>query len=385
MRAYPWPKLLIVAAVAALPAVAEAGTGVRSAKSRAQVQHTILVSRAYDGGAPNGPSFAPALGGGFWHVPRCIAFLSAASNLVSGDDNGKVDAFLSRGPGRLPVRMRLPDGSEPQTDVTEVAVSGDCSRAAFVAGGALYTYTPKKVRRVKARGTASDPSFSTGFGNDLVFTAERGVYLSRGGIKRPSLVGPGGRNPAFNDIHKPSPRCKHRTVAYERKVGGHWQIYARRIGGRARIASRRRGSLGNGDSRDPVIGNAGCYITFESDATNLGLNATRRKGDNNRQTDVYLYTAVRRITLVQSVWRKAIPLAAGGRNPSMSFYANYIVFDSVAPLRNQFPMTPWQERSLRSAGVSSSQYRDPIPPENPPPPPPPKENRQVYMRYLGPV
>jgi hypothetical protein len=440
-RAYP-----IVAAVAVLAFGLVAGSG--GAKERADLQHTILISRAFDGGVPNGPStnasisqdrrwaryvafeseasnlvrndangfkdvfvvrrggsyrnngsrwergktrlisrapgnagangpsWGAAVSGGFWHKPSCVAFLSAASNLVDGDTNGRVDAFVSRGPGRLPRRV-TPAGTTE--DTTEVAVSQDCSRMAFVTGGRLYVRVGKKVRQVKSYGVAADPSFSNGFTNDLVFTGGRGVYLSRGGTKRPKLLGPGGRNPVYSDIHKPPPNCKRRTLAYERRYKGRWQVVARVQGQKTRVISRRRRSHANRDSRNPVIGNAGCYVTFESDATNLGLNATGRKGDHNRVPDVYLYTAVRRITLVQSVRDKAIPLAAGGRRPSMSWYANYIVFDSAAPLKNQSPLAPWQERSLRS-----SQYRDPLPPPQPPSPPP-VENRQIYMRYLGPV
>jgi hypothetical protein len=354
------------------------GGSYRNNGSRWVPGKTRLISRAPGNAAANGPSWGAAVGGGFWHKPSCVAFLSAASNLVAGDANGRVDAFVSRGPGRLPRRVTPAGATE---DTTEVAVSQDCSRFAFVTGGRLYVRVGKKVRKVKSYGVAADPSFSNGFTNDLVFTGGKGVYLSRGGTKRPKLVGPGGRNPAYSDIHKPPPNCKRRTVAYERRSRGRWQIVARVQGDKTRVISRRRGSHANADSRGPVIGNAGCYVTFESDATNLGLNATRRKGDHNRAPDVYLYTAVRRITLVQSVRNKAIPLASGGRRPSMSWYANYIVFDAVAPLRDQFPLAPWQERSLRS-----SQYRDPLPPQPPPStPPPPVENRQVYMRYLGPV
>ena len=345
---------------------------------------TTLISRA-PGGPANGPSWGAAIDGGFWHTPSCVAFLSAASNLVPGDTNGKVDAFVSRRIGKLPRRVSLPGATE---DTTDVAVSQDCSRIAFVTGGRLYVKAGKKVREVKAQAPVSDPSFSNGFTNDLVFADARGVHIARGGTKRPKLLGPGGRNPAYSDIHKPPPNCKRRTLAYELKVGGRWQIVARVQGDKTRVISRRRGSHANGDSRDPVIGNAGCYVTFESDATNLGLNATRRKGDHNASPDVYLYTAVRRITLVQSVARKAIPLARGGRNPSMSWYANYIVFDSPAPLRNQFPLAPWQERTLRASSLTASQYEDPVPPRPPQPQPqpqPPLENRQIYMRYLGPV
>src|SRR3954452_19007862 len=53
---------------------------------------TLLVSRARTGGSANGPSFAPAVGGGFKSRPRCVAFLSAASNLVRGDSNQHTDA-----------------------------------------------------------------------------------------------------------------------------------------------------------------------------------------------------------------------------------------------------------------------------------------------------
>ena len=348
--------------------------------SKWQRGKTTLVSRG-PGGPANGPSWGAAIDGGFWHVPSCVAFLSSASNLVAGDTNGKVDAFVSRRIGRAPKRVSLPGGVQATEDTTEVAVSQDCSRIAFVTGGRLYVRVGKKVRRMKKAGaTQGDPSFSNGFSNDLVFTGAEGVYLSRGGTKRPKLVGPGGRNPAYSDIHKPPPHCKRRTIAYERKYNGRWQIVVRVQGQKTRVISRRRKSIANADSRKPVIGNAGCYVTFESDANNLGLNATARKGDHNDAPDVYLYTAVRRITLVQSVANKAIPLQAGGLNPSMSWYANYVVFDSPAPLRNQFRLEPWQFKSM-----SKSQYSDPIPPKAPPEQKPPAATNQIYMRYLGPV
>lgn len=344
---------------------------------------TTLLSRG-PGGPANGPSWGAKVDGSFWTVPSCVAFLSSASNLVAGDTNGKVDAFVSRRIGRLPKRVSLPGGAQAAEDTTEVAVSGDCSRIAFVTGGKLFVKAGKKVRRIRAGVPISDLSFSNGFTNDLVFTAPAGVYMSRGGTKKPKLIGPGGRNPAYSDIHKPPPNCKRRTFAYERRYKGRWQIVVRVQGQKTRVISRRRGSHANADSRNPVIGNAGCYVTFESDASNLGLNATRRKGDHNQAPDVYLYTAVRRITLVQSVRNKAIPTQAGGRNPSMSWYANYIVFDSKAPLQNQFRLEPWQFKSLEKSSTRAAQYEDPVPPKEPEQKPP-VENRQIYMRYLGPV
>ena len=78
--------------------------------------------------AANGPSFSPAVDGSFNSRPSCVAFLSAASNIVGGDTNGLVDAFVSRGPGGKPRRVSLPGGQRASADTTSVAVSGDCSR-----------------------------------------------------------------------------------------------------------------------------------------------------------------------------------------------------------------------------------------------------------------
>jgi TolB protein len=301
----------------------------------------ILLSRGMGGQPANGPSYAPAIDGAFRANPKCVAFLSAASNLVPGDANGRVDAFVSRLPGRSPKRVMLPGGRESLEDTTHVAVSGDCSRVAIVTGGKLYV-KGRRTRLLRTRGAAADPSFSTGLRNDLVFGADAGVYLSRNGRKRPRLVGPGGRNPGYNDI-------KRQVVTYEKAIDGRLQIVARDLGKRERVVSRRGGSVGNNDSSNPVIGNSGYYISFESDANNLGLNSLGRAGDGNGESDVYLYTDVRDITLVQSVEEKAVPLPGGGFNPSMSFYANYVLFDSPAPL-----------------GRANGEH-------------------QVFMRYLGPL
>jgi hypothetical protein len=307
-----------------------------------QIGSTVLISRTAGGEPANGPSYSPAVNGAFHHKPSCVAFLSQASNIVRGDTNWVADAFVKRIGGGKPRRVSLPGRRQSATATTQVAVSGDCKLIAFVNAGRLYVWKHGRVRRIRTAGGAADPSFSTGLRNDLVFGAGGGAYLVRNGTGRPKLVAPGGRNPAYNDI-------KRRVVAYEVSHGGSAQIGYRDLGRREQIISARGGSAGNRDSRAPVIGNSGYYVSFESDASNLGVNSLGRAGDFNGVADVYLYTDVRAITLVQSVQRKAEPVPGGGRNPSMSFYANYVVFDSPAPL------------STRNGG------------------------HQIYMRYLGPV
>ena len=79
-------------------------------------------------------------------------------------------------------------------------------------------------------------------------------------------------------------------VAYEKSAGGNKQIAYRVLAGDGKggekFASQCKGQLGNGDSRNPVIHNAGFYITYESDASNLctmcladEFHSFRRDGD----------------------------------------------------------------------------------------------------------
>ena len=282
----------------------------------------ILVSRRRAGGFANGPSFGAAVSGGFRHRGRCVAFLSGASNIVSGDTNGKVDAFLVSSPGRAPRRVSPSGRRQLKSDVNSVTVSGDCSRVSYTAGGRLYTKRgSRSVRRIRTRGRASEPQYATGHSNALVYAARGGVYVSSNGLRRGRLRGRGGRNPAFNDL-------KRRTLVYEKGS----QIAYHDLGKRARIISSRRGTRGNGRSSKPTIGNSGYYVMFESSASNLSLNAAGSTGDGNGRPDAFLFTDSRDITLVQSVREVGRPLPGGGQNPSMSYYSNYVVFDSSAPL-----------------------------------------------------
>ena len=162
-------------------------------------------------------------------------------------------------------------------------------------------------------------------GNDLVFGAGGGIYLSSGGTGHPTRVA-SGRDPAYNG-------SRRHTLAYEKGLGGHSQIFYKDLGRPERIISRFGRRLGNRDSRDPVIGNSGYYVSFESDAGNLGTTANRMRLDRNQRADVYLFTDVRDLTLVQSVRVKGVPARRGGKHPAMSFYANYILFDSPVSMR----------------------------------------------------
>ena len=287
---------------------------------------SVLVSRGLDGTPADGRSFAASVSGDFRHSAKCVAFLSAATNLAAGDTNGKVDAFVVGDVGDDPKRVS-PD--DIPADADSVSVSGDCSRVSFTAGGKLYTSVRGgTAKAVSTSGPAKDVSYATADSVALVYGASRGVWLSSNGTSRGKLVAPGGRNPAMNDN-------KRRTLVYEKTVNGRTQIGYRDIGKRERIISRRNGRNGNKSSRNPTVANSGFFAIFESDASNLSISPANNAGDRNGRPDSYLFTDSRDITILESVEKNGVPLPGGGANPSMSFYANYFVFDSPAPLGGQ--------------------------------------------------
>jgi hypothetical protein len=295
---------------------------------------TQLVSRGLGGAPADGPSFDADVDGNLKNRAKCVAFLSDASNLVAGDTNGQTDAFLARAPNFTPTRVSLPGNAQATGDTTHVSVSGDCSRTAFVVDGALYQRTGSTTRRIDASGNESDPDYDVGDTNSLVFGASGGVYLLASGTKA-SRVAAGGRNPAYVNAKRRG-RAR-RFVVYERSRRGRTQIGMRAIGGGERIISSYKGNAGNRSSRDPSVFNSGFNAGFESDATNLPIKSSGEKGDRNGVTDAYFWTTPRNVTIIESVNSSNDIFRAGGRNPSTSYYRNYVVFESSANNRSSPP------------------------------------------------
>src|SRR4051794_29588989 len=94
---------------------------------------TVLASRGMGGGPANGRSYGPDLDGEQLHTPRCLAFVSEASNLVPGDTNGAADAFiLFLRSGKIR-RVSIGSAGQQANGATyEVRVDGHCDRIAFV-------------------------------------------------------------------------------------------------------------------------------------------------------------------------------------------------------------------------------------------------------------
>ena len=118
----------------------------------------VLASRGLGGQPANGPSTLPSLDGTSRVAPHCVAFVSAASNLVRGDTNGKPDAFLhdlrTGSLRRVSVNSR---GRQSNGTVSEVAVNGLCTRVAFVSDAADLALRRTKNRSWRTAVTRANP------------------------------------------------------------------------------------------------------------------------------------------------------------------------------------------------------------------------------------
>jgi hypothetical protein len=118
-----------------------------------------LASTGMGGAVADGPSYLPALDGDSRHAPTCLAFVSAATNLVPGDTNGKPDAFLRNLATGAITRVSVDRaGRQANGSTYEVTVDGQCRRVAFVSDATNLALTKTKVAAWKStRTTAPQP------------------------------------------------------------------------------------------------------------------------------------------------------------------------------------------------------------------------------------
>src|SRR4051812_23170144 len=120
---------------------------------------TVLASRGMGGRPANGRSFGADLDGEQLHTPRCLAFISEASNLVPGDTNGVADAFiLFLRSGKIR-RVSVSSGGLQANGATyEVAVDGHCDRIAFVSDATNLALTGTNKLSWRSAVTAAPPA-----------------------------------------------------------------------------------------------------------------------------------------------------------------------------------------------------------------------------------
>jgi hypothetical protein len=336
---------------------------------------TRIVSRAPGRGQANGRSYLPDIDGEQTHRPRCVAFISEASNLVGGDTNGVADAFVKDlHTGRIQRVSVNSHGVQADGPTTEVKVDGHCDRVAFVADAPdlALTQTNKPTRQsavttVPAAGTRQvyvrvlgrntdnaglsgltflasastggeagngdsyDLAFARGgggcgrqarcgdFSGEAVFFASTATNLSGADADSMPDVYRRSFDRHFVRMRFPRPRHVDGELVRSTLVG----VGPLRMGTRL-MSITARGTKGNGPSDQPATTDSGHYLAFRTAASNL------IGRDGNGQPDVVRLNAGDRSFVAVSRTRHGAMGDGSSGEPAIGRTGEDILFESVA-------------------------------------------------------
>jgi Tol biopolymer transport system component len=349
-------RLLTAAALCA--AVLPAGTAFAQADSN---RTTFLLSRAFDGGLPNGVSRNAAVSHD-QRSARDIAYESDATNIVPGDSNGLTDVFVvhragpwgsngtpwtlgstdlvSHGLGGLPANGRsyrpVLDGDSHHAPTCAAFVSDASNLVPGDTNGKpdafVYNLSSKKITRISTDAHGRQSNGST-FEVSVDGDCERAAFVSD----------------ATNLALSSTKVLGWRTARTSRPPAGSQQVYVKVLKGKGHdggfrgltflASASNKGRAGNGNSWHVSFARAGKHLVFASDASNLAL------GDHNGTTDVFERGFLRHYTHFKGkggaqvlkfdtklVSANGSGNAGNGRslNPTVTDDGQYVAFESLA-------------------------------------------------------
>lgn len=272
-----------------------------------QTGQTTRVSVSSNGGEGNGDSYNPSISAD----GSLVAFNSDASNLVSGDTNGKMDIFVHNRQSGNTARISAPSGGLPQSN-------GDSFAPSFSTDGRFVVFYSDASNLV------------TGDTN-----GKQDIFLHDRQTKTTELISvASGGGPGNNGSMNPSISNDGRYVAFmsmasnlvSGDTNGKWDVFVRdRMSGTTkRVSISSGGGQGDGDSTDPSITPDGRYVAFEAYASNLV------PGDTNAKDDVFLHDRQTGKTERVSISDKGGEGNSDSWEASISSDGRYIVFISYA-------------------------------------------------------
>jgi hypothetical protein len=236
-----------------------------------------LASQGLGGQPANGPSSVPAVGADNKHTPGCIAFVSAASNLVPHDTNGTPDAFAFFPDSGTTIRVSVRGkGKQLNGTATAVTVNGRCTQFAFADDATnVARRAPAGVSQIYLRNLVAKHTIT--------------VVVKRHGHKRrrrktvigpvTSLVSAHARQPGNGNSSAPVFATFTNDLAFASRAtnlaagtGGFSQVYGAgpRIGALRLLSATSSGQPGDGDSDQPALAQNGKSFGFRTRARNLG-------------------------------------------------------------------------------------------------------------------
>jgi hypothetical protein len=340
-----------------------------------------LASRGRRGKPANGPSTLPAVGGDNKHGPACIAFISAASNLVPGDTNRKPDAFAFFPASQKTVRVSVNAKSKQANGAaTEVVVNGACTKFAFtdtatnLAAGTtrhlkqifLRDLDKKRTTLISARkghagnAASSEPAIAM-FTGDIAFASKAtNLGAQSGGFSQVYGVGPrlGALHllsgiPGNGDSDQPALSQSAKGYAFRTRApdlgspGPTQVVYAR-----AGVPLTTAGPPATRDEDEPTVGNQGHYVVFR----------------DGPQVD--LWTDVANSLVLLSRDSQQNPLTLPAVDPVTSEATNYAAFATSDPFADRDFAAAQPGWNDDPQGTYQRAQVDPT-------------FHQIYLRYFG--
>jgi hypothetical protein len=301
---------------------------------------TELVSAGMGGQPANGRSWGAHVDGAPGIAPRCVAFLSDASNLVPGDTNGSTDAFVRDLRAHRTFRVSVATGGrQPNGPTTDVQIDSDCTRVAFTSAATNLAYTRAKSRFARPLVTKR-PRAGTRQVYVHVIRGRAGESQALNGITYLASANDRG-TPGSGDSFEPAfAKLRGRAVAFTSTAanlaGGdgngkpdvyvRWMINPAKKRFRTQLVSATgAGRAGNGASGHPAISGDGTIIAYDTVAGDI------LPGDGNGVSDIA--EAQLRGGRFRQVWASKGDDGQGNGasfDPSMTYSGHFVSFDSDA-------------------------------------------------------
>jgi Tol biopolymer transport system component len=332
-----------------------------------QTAQTTRVSVASDGSEANGPSRYPSISAD----GRFVAFDSSASNLVPGDTNGYLDAFVhDRQTGQTTRVSVASDGTQGNRGSGSPAVSADGRFVAFMSWADnlvpddtswlsdtfVYDQQTGQTTRVsvasdgtEGNGISYAPAISAdgrfvaflSYASNLVPGDTNEVWdtfvhdRQTGQTNRVSIASDGTQGD--DTIHSgtsPAMSADGRFVAFTSRAStlvpgdtnGYLDVFVHdsQTGQTTRASVASNGSEGDRPSGWPTISADGRFVAFYSDASNLVY------GDTNRVRDIFVHDRQTGSTSVVSINSSGWQGNASSDKPSISADGQFVAFASLA-------------------------------------------------------
>jgi Tol biopolymer transport system component len=229
-----------------------------------QTRTTERVNVDSAGTQADGESESPALSAD----GRFVAFVSAATNLVAGDTNGRADVFVHDRQTRTTERVSV--------DAAGTEADGESASPAMSADGRFVAFSSSATHLVPGDANGQSDVFvhDRRTGRTERVSVDSAGTEANGWSDRPAISA-GGRFVAF---------CTFATNLVPGDTNGEWDefVHDRQTRTTERVSVDNAGTEANASSHSPSISADGRFVAFASDATNLV------PGDTNAVRDVFV-------------------------------------------------------------------------------------------------